>query len=194
MRILKLLMIIAAPFLLWSCSNTSSPKDDLIVLFAENADDWSIEGGAEWSFENSELVGVADSVAGLVISKASYENFELNLEFKPDSTVNSGVFVRCEDAPSAGNCYEINIWDLHPNQDYRTGAVVTIATPLAQVQTLNSWNTYRIRCEKNKIQAWVNGTQTVDLVNELHLKGTIALQSASVGEIRFRNVKIKGLE
>ncbi|MEP5611920.1 MAG: DUF1080 domain-containing protein [Cyclobacteriaceae bacterium] len=179
---------------LFACGGSSPSKSEAIILFAENSDNWSVEGEADWSFENAELVGIADSAAGLVISKASFKDFELNLEFKPDSTVNSGVFARCEDAPSAGNCYELNIWDLHPNQDNRTGAVVTIAVPLAQVQSLNKWNTYKIICQGSRIQAWVNGTQTVDLVNELHEKGPIALQAASVGEIRFRNVEVSVFE
>ncbi|MEP1097450.1 MAG: DUF1080 domain-containing protein [Cyclobacteriaceae bacterium] len=187
-------LILLISTFLFACGSSNSSKSDATILFAENADDWLEEGGADWGFENGELVGTADSVAGLVISKSSYKNFELSLEFKPDSTINSGVFVRCEDVPSAANCYEINIWDLHPNQDYRTGSVVTVALPLAQVQTLNKWNTYRIKCEEGRIQAWVNGTQTVDLANELHLQGTIALQAASVGEIRFRNVEVKELE
>jgi len=179
---------------LGACSTSKSSELASTVLFTENAEDWSVEGGADWSFENGELVGVADSIAGLVISKTSFKDFELNLEFKPDSTVNSGVFVRCEDAPSAGTCYEINIWDLHPNQDNRTGAVVTIAVPLSQVHTLNKWNTYKIKCEGGRIQAWVNGIQTVDLMNELHGQGPIALQAASVGEVRFRNVEVRVLE
>lgn len=177
-----------------ACSNTSDDKSEAIILFAEDSENWAVEGDADWYFENSELVGIGDSTAGFLVSTTAYKDFELNLEFKPDSTINSGVFVRCEAAISAGDCYEINIWDLHPNQDYRTGAVVTLAVPLAQVQSLNKWNTYKIICQGNRTQAWVNGVQTVDLVNDLHAGGTIALQANGVGEMRFRNVALKELE
>lgn len=177
-----------------ACSSATTSKSDSIILFAEHSDNWSVQGEADWTFENGELVGNADSTVGYLVSKTIFKDFELSLEFKPDSTINSGVFVRCEDTISAGDCYEINIWDLHPNQDYRTGAVVTLAVPLAQVYTLNKWNTYKIKCHEGRIQAWVNGIQTVDLVNELHPEGTIALQANGVGEIRFRNVALKELE
>jgi sulfate adenylyltransferase subunit 1 (EFTu-like GTPase family) len=177
-----------------ACSSATTSNSDSIILFAEHSDNWLEQGEADWTFENGELVGIADSTVGYLVSKLAYKDFEISLEFKPDSTINSGVFVRCDTEINAGNCYEINIWDLHPNQDYRTGAVVTIAVPLAQVQTLNKWNTYKIICKKGRIQAWVNGIQTVDLVNELHSEGIIALQANGVGEIRFRNVELKELE
>jgi 3-keto-disaccharide hydrolase len=187
------LFLLIAVFLS-ACSSSSNSNSDSIFLFAEHSDDWLEQGEADWIFENGELVGIADSTVGYLVSKTAFKDFEISLEFKPDSIINSGVFVRCEAAINAGNCYEINIWDLHPNQDYRTGAVVTIAVPLAQVQTLNKWNTYKIICKKGRIQAWVNGIQTVDLVNELHAEGIIALQANGVGEIRFRNVELKELE
>ncbi|MEQ9404703.1 MAG: DUF1080 domain-containing protein [Cyclobacteriaceae bacterium] len=183
------------PFLLIiSCSSPAS-KTDPIVLFTENGDDWSTEGTAAWSFENDELVARLDSGAGFIRSKASFSDFELTLEFNPDSTINSGVYVRCSGQETTPNdCYEINIWDLHPNQEYRTGAVVLKANPLAHVTTLNKWNTYRIRCEAGRIQAWVNGEQTADLKDDTFSGGYIALQAAEKGEVRFRNIKVENLE
>jgi len=192
MKNISLFLLISA--CLSACSNATTSNSDAIILFAEHSDNWLIEGEANWTFESGELVGYADSTAGFLVSEKAFKDFELSLEFKPDRTINSGVFVRCAAAISAGDCYEINIWDLHPNQDYRTGAVVTLAVPLAQVQSLNKWNTYKIICKDSRIQAWVNGIQTVDLVNELHSEGTIALQANGVGEIRFRNVELKGLD
>lgn len=191
MKNASLLLIILC---FYACSSATSNNSETTVLFAEDSNNWSELGDADWSFEQGELVGIGDSTAGFLISNQAYQDFELNLEFMPDSTINSGVFVRCEASPSAGDCYEINIWDLHPNQDYRTGAVVTLALPLAQVQSLNKWNSYKITCEGNRIQAWINGIQTVDLINEVHAGGKIALQTNGVGEMRFRNVMLKELD
>jgi len=86
---------------------------------------------------DNELTGILDSGAGFVITKNTFKNFVLTLEFNPDSTINSGVFVRCKDQQmSFSNCYEINIWDLHPDQDNRTGAVVARVIPSTKVETL----------------------------------------------------------
>ncbi len=177
-----------------ACTNPKPSDQEPAILFLENADNWSIEGEANWSFENGELVGVADSLMGFVVTKTSFKNFELTLEFNPDSTINSGVYVRCVGGGTTpDNCYEINIWDLHPNQDNRTGAVVFKANPLTYVETLNKWNTYRVRCEDGRIQAWVNGEQTADLQDTDFSEGYIALQAAAVGTIRFRKVEVKEL-
>ncbi len=192
MKNLSQVLIVTVLFL--SCSNPNSSEDKPISLFTEESDNWSTEGEAEWSFENGELVGVADSLMGFLVSKASFKNFELTLEFNPDSTINSGVYVRCTGNETTPDyCYEINIWDLHPNQEYRTGAVVFKANPLNYIETLNKWNTYKVRCEDGRIQAWVNGVQTADLKDSDFSEGYIALQAAAVGEIRFRNVQVKEL-
>jgi len=177
----------------YSCTQ-STKKSEVKpeTLFAQDADDWITGGDADWKFVDGELIGSLDSGSGFVMTKKSYKNFELTLEFNPDSTVNSGVYLRCKNVEiSATDCYEINIWDLHPNQDNRTGAVVTRATPLNKVETLNKWNTYKIRCEDRRIQAWIDNVQTADLQDSQLSEGYIALQAAVGGEIRFRNVQVQ---
>ncbi len=181
------LYIILVLFLTIGCQNSQS-------LFQENNEDWIIEGDAQWSFSNSELIGTVKDEVGFVITKQTYKDFVLELEFKPDSTINSGVFIRCiNNEPSADNCYEINIWDLHANQDFRTGAVVTKAKPIAIVETIDQWNTYKIKMENDHIKAWVNGVLTADIKDSDHSEGYIGLQASGVGKINFRNVKISSL-
>ena len=47
-----------------------------------------------------------------VYTKQAYKDFVLEMEFKPESTINSGVFIRCKNYDiNASDCYEINIWD-----------------------------------------------------------------------------------
>ncbi|MEO0473827.1 MAG: DUF1080 domain-containing protein, partial [Bacteroidota bacterium] len=113
----------------------------------------------------------------------------------PDSVVNSGVFIRCNNGDSidAVNCYEINIWDQHVNQDFRTGAIVMRQKPLAHVETIDKWNTYEIKAEGTHIEAWVNGEQTADYQTEEIHAGTIALQLFGEGRIRFRNLQLQPL-
>ena len=128
------------------------------------------------------------------MTKKAYKDFALTVEFYPDDTVNSGVFLRCKNAGlSAADCYELNIWDDNPSPEYRTGAVVTRANPLAQVQTINKWNTYEVRCEGDRIQASVNGVATADLRDRSLSEGYVGLQARGIGVIKFRNVKIRPL-
>jgi len=164
------------------------------VLFEEGKDNWTEIGNAKWVFENTELTGSVSDDAGFITTKEHFDNFILELEFKPDATINSGVYIRCENDPiSASNCYELNIWDGNPNPDYRTGGVVNTAARQAEVESINKWNTYKIKCENNHLQAWVNGVLTVDIQNDSHIKGYIGLQAQGNGEIQFRNVNISKL-
>ena len=178
-----------------SCSKPGPSDPESDVLFEENVNDWFMEGNAHWRFVNNELIGHLVGGSGFVMTRRAYQDFVLKVEFNPDSTINSGVFVRCKNKKiSAIDCYEINIWDLHPNQDYRTGAIVMRSNPLARVETINKWNTYEIKCENDRIQAWINGVLTADIRDEAPAEGYVALQAAETGEIRFRNVKLRPLK
>ncbi len=182
-------------FLLWialgfACARESKSE----TLFQENVSNWIMEGDAEWRFENDELIGSLSEGAGFVMTKTAYDDFELELEFHPDSTINSGIFIRCTNRElSFEDCYEINIWDLHPKQENRTGAVVSRFSPLEKVETLNKWNTYKIKNQKDHLQAWINGILVIDLTDQDLMSGPIALQAAEKGEVRFRNVRVKNL-
>lgn len=165
------------------------------VLFQENSKDWFIKGDANWNFSNNELIGKIKNGAGFIMTQQTYKDFILELEFKPDSTINSGIFIRCKNNNiNPTDCYEVNIWDLHPNQEYRTGAIVMKSIPLAMVQTIDKWNTYKIKNETDHIQVWVNGILTANIRDTVLTEGYIGLQATGTGEIRFRNVKIKTLK
>lgn len=174
-----------------SCFDKSASQE---VLFQEHTKDWLSEGDAEWKFVNGTLIGSLDSGAGFVMTKNSYANFMLELEFKPDSTINSGIFIRCKNRElSFEDCYEVNIWDLHPKQENRTGAIVSRSSPLEKVHTLNKWNTYKIINNKDHLQVWINDIKTIDLKDKDRTEGPIALQAAESGAIEFRNVKLTPL-
>ncbi|MEM7381640.1 MAG: DUF1080 domain-containing protein [Bacteroidota bacterium] len=182
-------LILLGILLCIQCKNAGS---DSIQLFEENGDSWFEGGDASWIFDNGELVGKSEGGNGFVMSKESYKDFVLELEFNPDNTVNSGVFVRCKDQEiSNTDCYEMNIWDEHPDQDSRTGSVVTRMKPMAHVNTLNKWNTYKVECSGNRQKVWVNGELTAEMENNDLIDGYIALQAAESGSIRFRNVSLK---
>ena len=186
-RLFLLIIFIAA------CSQHTD--HDWQPLFVEGGNNWSTIGEAVWETENDQLTGKEGTGMGFAITKDTYSNFHLKLEFFPDSAVNSGIFFRCaKDSISPVNCYEANIWDEHVNQDFRTGAIVRQSNPpLVKVNTLNRWNTYEIKADGDHIQVWVNDQKTVDFKSDLASEGIIALQLFKEGNIKFRNVMIKEL-
>ena len=88
------------------------------------------------------------------------------------------------------NCYEINIWDDHPNQQHRTGAIVQHASPpLVALDTVGQWNRYRISASPSRVSVWLNGTLTAQIDDPVLKDGYIALQSVN-GVVKFRRLKI----
>jgi hypothetical protein len=111
-----------------------------------------------------------------------------------DEPANSGIFFRCANPAVIAdrNCYEANIYDTRPDQTYRTGGIVHIASPSAPIDAGGRWNTYIIRAEGTRLVVTLNDTTVVDTTNNLFASGPIALQYAA-GAVRFRNVRIREL-
>lgn len=132
----------------------------------------------------------------MLVSMARYRNFILEIEFNPDVRVNSGVFVRCQDPAdiTANNCYEANIWDQHPRQEFRTGSIVMrFAPPLVHVATINKWNSMQIKAIDDLVEVRVNGVMTARLEDADLSEGYLALQWGGEGHIRFRNISLQTL-
>jgi hypothetical protein len=154
---------------------------------------WSRIGTANWHIAgNSAATGPEDG-AGYLVSPQQYGDVKISVEVWIEDSTNSGVFVRCIDpeAINPDNCYEINIWDNHPNQDFRTGSIVKLVTPEAHVNTVGRWSTIKIEAVGESVTATVNGVLTARSANGRSSSGYIALQYAGSGELRFRNLVIE---
>jgi len=87
-------------------------------------------------------------------------------------------------------CYELNIWDEHPQQDARTGAIVfRFMPPLAQVTTVGRWNTYEVLARDSFIEVKVNGEVTALVKDADPAPGFIALQHFGEGTVKFRSIE-----
>jgi len=96
------------------------------------------------------------------------------------------------DPPDA--CYELNIWDRHPQQEARTGAIVFVAMPpLARVETVGKWNTMEATARGGQLEVSVNGVITARLRDADPTPGFIALQHWGEGTVRFRAVELAPL-
>jgi len=149
-------------------------------------------GTANWRI--AEQAMAADYGQGFLVTKQSYADFQLHLEFWSDEGTNSGVFIRCDDpeAPGAQSCYEINIFDDNPNRANATGSVVGVAAPLKVPQTELKWNILDIEAKGPRINVSVNNERTVSVRDTKHARGRIALQR-NAGVIYFRKVQIRAL-
>jgi hypothetical protein len=142
--------------------------------------------------QDGEIVGSGGD--GFLLSEGLYDDFRLSLEFRVDATTNSGIFIRCRDRQRVHpeTCYELNIWDQHPQQEARTGAIVLWhMPPLAQVNTLGRWNSYEVVARGPQLEVRVNGVLTARLEDADSTAGFIALQRWGEGTVRFRRIELQ---
>ena len=180
----------------------------------ENLDGWhQLNGKAKYTVENGEIVGttVVGEPNSFMVTDKDYGDFILELEFKVNDHMNSGIQVRSESTPEYNNGrvhgYQIEIdpsdraWSGGIYDEARRGWLYPlIYNPGAgRAFKHNQWNHYRVECIGNTIRTWVNGVPAASLVDDMTPKGFIALQVHSIGnnkeqageEIRWRNIRIQ---
>ena len=164
------------------------------VLFdGTNLNAWNTIGNANWKLGEGAVE--ASSGNGFLVSKESYSDFEIKVEFWVDEEANSGIFIRCENPTQidANNAYEVNIYDKRPDQTYRTGSIVEVAKPSSTINTGGKWNTFQITARGGQLTVTLNNVRTVDVENKLHARGPVALQYGGSGLVKFRRVEIRRL-
>jgi hypothetical protein len=155
---------------------------------------WDPVGDANWRVADGAIV--ADSgTMGFLVSRSSYRDFDLRAEFWVSEEANSGIFIRCSDRGqiTAGNAYEVNIFDTRPDPSYGTGAIVDVARVSPMPKAGGQWNTMLIEAHGDRFTVTLNGRKTVDGAKDgKHAAGPIALQYGA-GTVKFRKVEIRSL-
>jgi hypothetical protein len=153
---------------------------------------WNVVGDANWRVDNRAARADQSTAASFLVSEDRFADFDLELEFWVDSEANSGVFLRCQNAGTIADtsCYEVNIFDMRPDQTYRTGSIVNVAEPAEFVYTGGQWNGMKIAADGARLQVTLNGRAMVDTKDARFSSGPIALQYAA-GTVMFRNVRIR---
>ena len=169
------------------------PAPGLVTLFdGTHLNNFNMVGTANWKVGGGMVE--ATSGSGFLVSKETYSDFEIRVEFWVDESANSGVYMRCQDANKITDmtCYEANIFDKRPDQSGRTGAIVHGAKPLAVVDAGGKWNTFEITAKGPQLTVRLNGTLTAQAEDKKLTSGPIALQYMA-GTVRFRRVQIRRL-
>ena len=156
-------------------------------------------GDVNWRAEGGAIVGDKGK-GGFLMSKNSYTDYQLRIEFWADPSANSGIYMRCSDPRNLNDksCYEANIFDQRPDQTYATGGIVHRGKVLQPVKAGGKWNVYEITARGPKMTVVLNGTKTAEIDNVGNASGPIALQFGNQpkmpgGAIKFRKVQIRPL-
>jgi len=157
---------------------------------------WTRVGDANWRIYRGAVMADHKNAkaSSFLLSKNSYKDFQLNIEFWASNDANSGIYMRCADPKKLADtsCYEANIYDQRPDPSYGTGAIVHIATVHPMPKAGGKWNTYEITVQGKRISVWLNGELTVDVEDGKLSSGPIALQYGA-GVVKFRKVQVRQL-
>ena len=157
---------------------------------------WTIgppSGKANWRLVDG--VVQADQGNGHLVSKNSYRDFQIRAEFWVDAPANSGIFMRCIDAQKIGTatCYEVNINDDRPGQEYSTGAIVDIAKVSPPIPKAGGrWNSMEITAKGPLMTVMLNGVRTAEGRDSKFTSGPITIQYTR-GVVKFRKLQIRPL-
>ncbi|HTI52071.1 MAG TPA: DUF1080 domain-containing protein [Planctomycetaceae bacterium] len=207
-------MIIApglAAFVCFILSTAARADDEFHPLFdGKTLDGWEQHGGkARYHVEGEEIVGtsVPNTPNSFLCTKEQYGDFILELEFKVDKGLNSGVQIRSqvfdkETEIDFGNGtkkkvaadrvhgYQVEIdpsdraWTAGIYDEGRRGWLNTLEKnqPAREAFRQNEWNQLRVVCQGDRLQTWLNGVPAADLTDGLTPRGLIALQVHGVGD------------
>jgi len=200
---MKRTLISAAALLLAACSSMPSwiPGGGWTTLIdgEKGMENFTAVGSANWRAEGGAIVADKGK-GGYLVSKNSYKDFELRVEFWADHNTNSGVWIRLTDPKRilTNNSYEVNIYDARPGPEYGTGGITEFAKVAPIHKAAGKWNVYEITAKGDQITVVLNGTKTADLRNGQFPQGPFGLQFNNHGKqpggvIKFRKVQIKPL-
>src|SRR5690606_8403924 len=204
---------LAMGLLCWACAD--NPKDDTPWTQLFNGTDlegWTQKGGeADYEVRSGMVVGttVHGTPNSFMTTDKMYGDFILELEYKVDSTMNSGIQIRSNSLPQYQkgrvHGYQIEIdpskraWSAGIYDEGRRGWLVNLEdNPEAQKAfKQNQWNHYRIEALGDTLKTWINGVPAAHLIDGKTASGFIALQVHSIGEdkkagteIAWRNINI----
>jgi len=171
-----------------------------------------LNGKAKYEVRNGEIIGttVPNEPNSFLATEKDYGDFILEVEFRVDSPMNSGIQFRSQSKPDYMNGrvhgYQIEI-DPSPRaysggiyDEARRGWLYTLeSNPKAKSAFKNGrWNKYRVECFGNSIRTWVNGAPAAWVIDDMTPKGFIALQVHGIGkddrpgkQIRWKNIYLQ---
>jgi hypothetical protein len=147
---------------------------------------------ADGAIQADKSTGKTSSV---LVSKQSFKDFELYVEFWASEDTNSGVYLRVRnpnEVSTATGAYEVQIWDKNPQPQYSTGSLVNVAAVQPIYKAGGKWNTYEIYAKGPNITVKLNGVVTVNAYDSKFPDGRIGLQFNG-GPIKFRKLMVREL-
>jgi HEAT repeat protein len=176
---------------------------------------WRRLGGrAAYRVEDGQIVGTTRprEPNTFLCTERLFDDFVLELEFRVDPELNSGIQIRSNSIPDYDNGrvhgYQVEIdpsdraWSGGIYDEARRGWLAPLdeANPARQAFRPDGWNRLRVVARGDTITTWLNGVAAAHLVDAMTPRGFIGLQVHGVGdrteplEVRWRDIRIRELD
>ncbi len=195
------------------CTETEKDTTPWVDLFdGQTLNGWTQKGGkANYEIRDGMLVGstVHNTPNSFMASDKMYGDFILELEYKVDSSMNSGIQIRSNSFPhyrdGRVHGYQIEIdpseraWSAGIYDESRRGWLNPLPDNLKAQKAFKQmgWNHYRIEAIGDTLKTWINGVPAAHLIDDKTASGFIGLQVHSIyedkkegTEISWKNIKI----
>jgi len=203
-----------------------APENWVTLFDGKSLDGWTQRGGtAPYRVDGDTIVGttvpgkeedgkmVSGTGNSFMCTNRVYGDFILELEFKVDQGMNSGVQIRSNSYAGYNDGrvhgYQVEIdpsdraWTGGIYDEGRRGWLFKVEgddkAETRKAFKQNEWNKFRIEVRGDSIKTWVNGVPVADLNDSMTLRGFIALQvhaskAKETKEIRWRNIRIQDFD
>ncbi len=171
-----------------------------------------LNGKSEYKVSDSAIVGISvlNDTGSFLCTEASYDDFILELDFKIEPPLNSGIQIRSNVDPSYRNGrvfgYQFEIdpsarrWSGGIYDESRRGWIYPLTRNPAGQNAFKQgvWNHCRIEAIGDTMRTWVNGIMCSNLVDNLTHSGFIGLQIDGIGnntslagkKVMWKNIRI----
>jgi hypothetical protein len=164
----------------WNSRRTDASDASVKLFNGKDLSGWEAEGGAKWVVEDGLLIGTQgqNNAPGDLFTQTSYDDFVLTVTWKAEWPCNSGVWFRYQ---SPGQAYQADILEYtnpvcYSGTLYCPGKMFLAMNTDKTLVNRNGWNTFRIRCEGDRSQIWLNGRQVADVHDDTTAAGKIGFQ------------------
>lgn len=211
--IVRLLAVVLCVAVCLGAIGRAADEEGFVPLFdGKSLEGWKQHGGkAKYRVENGEIVGssVPNTPNSFLCTEKEYGDFILEVEFKVDPKLNSGIQIRSQvfaeerEIDVEGKSKKIPADRVHGYQVeidpdvergrlwsggiYDEGRRGRFLADLKDNEAARKafrpgeWNKFRIECKGDSIKTFINGVPAVDLKDSMTPKGLIALQVHGVG-------------
>ncbi|MBN2477225.1 MAG: DUF1080 domain-containing protein [Pirellulales bacterium] len=210
-----MLAVFALGLMLCPPAMAADDAEGFVPLFdGKSLDGWTQRGGkAKYEAVDGMIVGssVPNTSNSFLCTEKHYGDCILELEFKVDDGLNSGVQIRSNSLDDYKNGrvhgYQVEIdpsdraWSGGIYDEGRRGWLCNLEKnePARKAFKRGEWNKFRVEAVGDSIKTWLNGVPAADLKDSMTPSGFIALQVHGVGgrteplQVRWRNIRLKDL-